>query len=221
VTLGQVTTLVYQLVGAAETDPDPTLIEVRNAIAQMMRLWCWLTLSYEASGVIAIDETTVGSTFTAADFIAPIRIDFDGRRLDPVALAHLDAGSASWIASRGRPSQVCWLSPNLFLFDRVPTGTSFAAIRYAAIATDISQIPADRHELIALGAAARVRLKEGGQYFPKTLEYLDRFVDGVAIDNARARARSVEQGHMTQPLELNAGKVRKQLERLRARPKPE
>lgn len=221
-TLGQTTTLVYQLVGAAETDPDPTLTEVQNAIAQVMRLWCWLTLALEASGSITIDETVVSSSFTAADFIAPIRIDFDGRRLDRASLTELDAGNAAWIATRGRPSQVCWLAPNLFFFDRIPAGISSASMRYAAIASDISQIPADRHELIAIGAAARVRVKEGGQYFPKTLEYLDRFVEGVSIDNARARTRSLEQGHMVQPLELNAQKLRKQLEKLaRARSQPQ
>lgn len=184
-----------------------TAAEVTNAINEGQRLFVLLTLCLESSSTIAL---TPGTAFyaprsTFSSWLLPLRASIGGARIVPATLEDLDALDTGWQSRTAAPSSYGSLGANLIFF-KGSTGTvklTYARMP-AALAgdSDVPEIPAATHPCLADFAINRVRAKQGGQEFGKTLPLWGRFLDTAMQTASYTRARSLASGYDMLPIEL-------------------
>lgn len=172
--------------------------EILNVINEAQRMFALLTLCLETSGSIPL---SAGVRFYLplshlADWLVPLRVSVTGgAKLTPVRLADLDARDSGWLASSGAPERYSTLGWNLMILDRAPTSGSLTATyaRCPAVlgALDTPVIPVEYHPSLVDYAIPRLRAKEGGQEFQKTLNHFDRFLKDAAKLASYVRARNL------------------------------
>jgi hypothetical protein len=130
-------------------------------------------------------------------------------RLRPAALAHLDARNQSWQNATGTPDRYNVLGFELLALSHQPTAAN-KRLRFTYAASpirllsdsDVPEIPAPYHELLADYAIATLRLDSGGVDMAKEKERLDRFYEGAARMAEFMRRRHKELAYDREPFEL-------------------
>lgn len=218
----QLRNLVREYTGTLSTDPDPTNAEINAALNRAQRVYCFLTLAYEEVSAFTLNPGNIDQPVFAQlpRFIAPLRMIYEGRRLQKLSLQGLGALDPRWPGNVERPRFYSQVGPGLFFFSGVPAAAIALTLHHAAFAPDVTNdgtefgINPDRHRVLAGAATALVRLKEGGQHYPKTLDYLGEFVRAIAEDALRARIRAQQIGYDTTPPQIAVDKVLKTMEKL-------
>jgi len=184
--------------------------ECTTAINQVQRLFALFTLCLETTGA---PVEMAGAAFISMlsqfpDWIAPLRVrNSEGAKLLPRKAVELAALDASWTLTVGVPSSYCILGFDAMGFyphDAVSTlSVTYAQSPPVLVnATDVPAIPERYHQFLIDGAIPVMRVKEGDSEFQKTMGYWQRFMDAVNECAGKVRARNVEQGYDSLPVEL-------------------
>jgi hypothetical protein len=172
--------------------------EALSAINEGIRFFTLLTLGLEAQASFTV---TAGAAFyhaqdQLADWLLPLRVRVTGGGfLRPARLDDLDALNTAWQATAGTPNRYAALGFDFLAV--TPQANATLDITYArapvplAASTDVPEYPEDTHGAFTDYAVNRLRFREGGQEFGKTLPYLRRFMDEAARYGNYVRARSV------------------------------
>ena len=185
--------------------------EVLDALNEGLRFFCLLTLALETTVPFAL---TPGGTFyhmraTYPDWLLPLRVKLtDGTRVRPARIEDLDALDSGWQNSPGTPSRYCALGFDFFVIYKQLAGAGIVWITYArapvalASSSDVPEIPEANHGDLVDYAIYKLRQKEGGGEFQKTLAYFNRFLDGAQRYGDYIRARNKDSGYDNEPFEL-------------------
>jgi hypothetical protein len=185
-----------------------TAREVGYALNEGQRLYALLTLCLEA---IVTFPCSSGSAFyhtlaTYSDWLAPLRVqNAAGRKVQPASLDELDALDDTWTTQTIAATHYGCLGWD-FLYVR--GSGSALTITYARLPVTMVA-DNDQAEIIDASqpclidfAIGRVRAKQGGDEFAKSVPYFKRFLDAAKDGAADSLARSIAGGHDRQPFEL-------------------
>ena len=190
-----------------------TPTEVLAALNQIQRLFCLVTLCLETTanfGLTSLPRYHMLNQF--ADWIAPLRLrNALGAKIRPTRLADLAALDRQWAAHAGTPLRYARTGFDLLSFYQQNTST--ISITYARSAVELvstypadnaqaPEIPARYHPALIDGAIPILRVKEGMQEWQKTLPQWDRYVEATQELAGVVRARNVEQGYDSLPIEI-------------------
>jgi hypothetical protein len=202
-----------------------TYAEMLAALNEAMRFFALLTLGLEATATFALAANT---TFyhmqsSIADWLMPLRVRIAGGAfLRPGRIEDLDALDSGWQASNGTPSRYLALGFDFFgVYQQPSDGSVSLDITYARCpvpliaATDVPEFPEDTHPAFIDYAVPRLRYREGGQEFQKSLVYFSRFMDEAKRYGNYIRSRSLAERYDKQPFELERMDLSKML-KLRA-----
>lgn len=199
-------------------DVDPSLMhygptEVLAALNQCQRLFCLVTLCLETTadfGLTGLPRYQMLNQF--ADWIAPLRLrNALGNKIRPCRLADLAALDRSWAAHAGTPTRYARTGFDLLSFYQQNTST--IPMTYARSAVELlstypadngqaPEIPARYHPALIDGAIPILRVKEGMQEWQKVLPQWDRFIEAIQELAGVVRARNIEQGFDSIPVEI-------------------
>lgn len=200
-----------------------TASEALDAINEGIRFFTLLTLGLEAKTTIALDADT---TFyhmqpLIPDWMLPLRVQLvGGSFLRPARLDELDALDRGWQSSTGAPSRYAALGFDFFAVYKQPDSGSLD-VTYArrpvplVAAADLPEYPEDLHPAFADYGVYRLRFREGGQEFAKTLPYLRRFLDEAKRYGNYIRARNIAGRYDKTPFQFERADLSKLL-KLRA-----
>ena len=212
--------LQRRIIDRVGDDPDVdaslmhyTPTEVLAALNQCQRLFCLLTLCLETTanlGLTGVARYHMLNQF--ADWIAPLRLrNALGNKIRPNRLADLAALNRTWASSSGVPVRYARTGFDLLSFYQQNTST--ISITYARSAVELlSTYPADNgqapeiptryHQALIDGAIPILRVKEGMQEWQKVLPQWGRFLEAVQELAQFIRARNIEQGYDSIPIEI-------------------
>lgn len=200
--------------------------EVLAKINEGQQLFALLTLCLEKTSSYTLAANTTFSHLLSSltDFVLPlkVRINSSGARLTPNTLTELDAVDTSWQKSSGTPERYNLTGLDLFAVYKQPTSGTALDITHAYAPArmdstdDTPEIPAEYHMALADYGFHALRVKEGGEEFIRSLDYLDRFLDDADQCSRFVRERMVAQGYDHLPFEVRAFD-RSRLHRLRRR----
>jgi hypothetical protein len=187
--------------------------EFLAALNEAQRFFVLLTLCLEKTAPLALQPGVafyrVGATY--GDWIVPLRVTVAGTGLKvrPARLAELDAENSDWQHTPGTPARYACLGFDLVAVTPQPAagGTSLdvtyarAPTRMTA-GTETPEIPEEYHGSLIDYAIPRLRMKEGGQEFAKTLPLFKRFLADVTKLATYVRRRNLGQSYDTLPIEL-------------------
>jgi hypothetical protein len=186
--------------------------ECTAALNQMQRIFVLFTLCLETTpgSALVLGSSPWTSMLTQyADWIAPLRfvVQSTNAKLAPRRVAEMAALDSKWTTTTGTPSSYCLVGFDLAGFYPFTAGTSLTPTYAQAPpvlvnAGDTPAIPERYHQSLIDGAIPVMRIKEGAQEWQKTLPLWDRFMDAVQECAAKVRARNMEMGYDTWPIEL-------------------
>ena len=215
-TLAQLRTRTLQRLDEDTTSPVYwSAQEIHAALNEAQRVFVFLTLCLEKTGTLALSAATtfyhLRSTFS--DFLLPLRVRVasTGAKVHPARLQELDALDSTWPSSAGTPVRYACLGFDFFAVYKQPAapGTSLDVTYAHTPATlaadgDTPEIPTEHHLTLIDYAIPRLRAKEGGQEFVKTLPLFGQFLDAASKMAAYVRARSLEARYDRLPFELSS-----------------
>lgn len=189
-----------------------SLAEAKFAVNSAQRIFCLLALSLEKTGTLTLGTPEIaGTSFyrvfpTLPRFLLPLRVLSGSTRVDPITMEKLQARNSRWMEGTGTPTHYGLLGlDRLVFFPRPTSGT--VSVLYAAMPDelvadgDIPEVREEYHGRLGEGAAAILRLKEGGQELKKAEEYWLSFLKMCREDAQLNRVRSVALRYDTQPAE--------------------
>ncbi len=186
-----------------------TRTEVLDAINEGQRLFAFATLCLES---VVGYTLTAGTAFysmlnTFADWIVPVRVTFNGGKVRYATLHELDALDSAWSSNSSAPSRYGCLGFDLFF---VYGSTGSLTITYARMPADLADSADSSPEIIDAYvpslidyAIPRVRAKQGGDEFRKSLPYFKRFIADMTAAAKDTRARALEMGNDRMPFEIS------------------
>jgi hypothetical protein len=186
-----------------------TAQEALAAINEGIRFFTLLTLGLEATTTFAISDATAFYHMQPliADWMLPLRMRISGGAyLRPARLDELDALNPAWEAVTGTPERYAALGFDLCAFHKLADAT--IETTYArhpiplAADSDEPEYPADLHPAFADYGVYRLRFREGGQEFAKTLPYLGRFMEEAQRYGDYIRARGMANRYDKLPPQL-------------------
>lgn len=199
--------------------------EVVDAANEGQRLLALLTLCNESSGYLFLNpaQTFYSMLGVFPDWLLPLRVrNMGGAKVQPARLADMDAANPAWQATAGTPGYYAHLGFDLLAIDQQPAGATDALyVTYARSPVDMAggasapDVPEEYQPALADYAIPRLRAKEGGSEFTKSLEYFDRFLAAAKKLGDYVRARSQSQLYDRGPFELRAFDKSRAIERMR------
>lgn len=201
-----------------DPDVDPSLMhygpsEVLAGLNQCQRLFCLFTLCLETTanfGLTGVPRYHMLNQF--ADWIAPLRLrNALGAKIRPNRLADLAALDRQWAGHAGTPTRYARTGFDLLSFYQQNSST--ISITYARSAVELlssypadnaqaPEIPARYHQALIDGAIPILRVKEGMQEWQKVLPQWNRFIEAIQELATVVRARNIEQGYDSIPIEI-------------------
>lgn len=196
-------------------------VEALSAINEGIRFFTLLTLGLE--------KTTTWFTPTAGplyhllpyipDYLLPLRIfDSAGKKLRPATLAELDALDSGWeAATASKPTKYCAQGLDVLALYKAPPQTSPLFVTYARAPValvadgDAPEYPEDLHSAFVDYGVNRLRFREGGQEFAKSMPYLGRFLNEAQRYGDYIRERNKGAGYDRLPFELTKADIGKLL----------
>jgi hypothetical protein len=182
--------------------------EVLSALNRAQRMFVLLTLCLEKT----VTFPATGATFYNMrtyypDWMLPLRVStVAGARVRPARLADLDALDAGWQANAGTTSRYAALGFDFFAVyqqSAMSLVITYAQAPAALVqAADVPQIDEEYHPALIDFAIPWLRLKEGGQEFAKSLDYLKRFFAEADKEAAYVRQRNLAARYDNLPFEL-------------------
>lgn len=190
---------------------DPTLSyyrpsEVLTALNQAQRFFVLMTLCLETTATMQLTGAAFYRMLTFyADWIVPLRVRSSTRKIRPIRLVDLAALDVSWTTQLGTPQRYAHLGFDLMAMYK--RDSSLLTVTYARSPVEMTaastpEIPPENHQNLIDGAIVLLRLKEGQQEWQKVLPLWDRFMQAVQECAGYIRARNIEQGYDTYPVEL-------------------
>jgi hypothetical protein len=197
-----------------DTNPGThwTNAEVKHAINVAQRLFCLITLCHEKTVSFTI---TAGQAFyeisdQVTDFIAPLRVSFNGLRLRADTIHHLDLRSRTWRITFGDPVRYAQHGFDLLaVTPQIASGSDVLSFTYAAEPTemvadlDVPDIEPDQQIHLEKFAFVYCLLKNGGQELKNGMPFLNEFLDAAAKYASFIRARSRAQRYDNMPIDLS------------------
>jgi hypothetical protein len=190
--------------------------EALAAANEGQRLFVLLTLCNEvtaALGLTAAQPWYKMLTFLP-DWLLPLRIRVAGAgggKLAPCRLADLDALNLSWQLEPGTPQRYAHLGFDFLAIHPQPATSALSVnATYARSPVDMTRdadvpdMPEEYHPALPDYAIPRMRAKEGGVEFTKSLVYFDRFLAAADKLATYVRERNKAQGYDRGPYELKA-----------------
>ena len=187
--------------------------EVTAALNEAQRFFCLLTLALENTVTFTLDAGA-GVFYhmrpVYPDWLLPLRVTLlSGTRVRPTRIADLDLYDSAWQTTTGTaPLRYAALGFDFLILYPQLSAEGAVNITYArapvalASDTDIPEIPEQHHPDLVDYAICRLRMKEGGQEFAKTLPYFNRFLDGAQEYSKYVRARNIGSGYDKLPFEM-------------------
>lgn len=189
--------------------------EILGALNEGQRLFCLLTLCLERTGTLALSAGAAWYSMLAAfpAWLAPLRVRVagsGGQKVRPATLQDLDALNPAWQAAEGTPSRYSQIGFDLLALSPHPADVGVSLdVTYAACPTEMlsdgytPEIPEEDHPALIDYSISRLRTKEGGQEFAKSLLYFDRFIEVAKKRGDYVRARAKAQRYDVLPFELD------------------
>ena len=186
-----------------------TAPEITNALNEGQRLYALITLCLEA---IVTFPLTSGTAFyhtlaTYSDWLLPLRVQSAaGKRVLPASLDELDALDDAWTSQRIAPTHYGCRGWDL-LYVRGSGGP--LTVTYArapltmALDADAAEIQDAYQPCLIEYAIGRVRAKQGGDEYQKSVPYFKRFLDAAKAGATDSLERSIAGGHDRKPFELS------------------
>lgn len=213
---------------------DPGMIyytpgELTHSLNFMQRLYVLLTLAIERTVSFPL---TNGITFyeidsVLSDFIAPLRITFEGVRLRPMTLHSLNMLDGLWRLRTGPATHYVQEGMNLLgIYPTPASGVNALSLTYAAepsemvLDSDFPEIASEQQIFLQDGAYYLSRLKEGGAEAAGGVRYFKRFLEAAQHYGSFVRARSRAQLYDRTPFDLSSFDKSRFEIKLRNRPKP-
>ena len=208
-------TLIDRTLKRLDQDPAQpvyfTRAEVLDALNEGQRIFAFLTLCLEGMATFPL---TAGVAFysmlaTYADWLLPLRVvrASDGEKVMPASLVELDALDDAWTSATSPASHYGCLGFDLFFVRGTQGSVTITYARMPAAIADSAvssaEIPDAYQPALIDYAISRVRLKQGGQEFSKTLPNLKRFLDAVAACAKDVMARFARADNDRKPFELS------------------
>ncbi len=211
-------TLARLLLDRLGDDPDAlqsrqhyTMSEAYSALGRVENLFALFTLCLETTGTFTL--TGGGAPYyhlfnSFADYLVPLRFRVQaGRKLNPQTFPQLAALDSQWNQKIGEPTKYAHLGFDFFACYKRPSSNTVIEATYARcpvapVSTAEPEIPVQYHPCLLDGALPLMRVKEGAQEWQKNLDLWERFMDSVQELGGRVRARSIEQGYDTLPIEI-------------------
>jgi hypothetical protein len=194
-------------------DPEVywTANEMRHAINQAQRLWCFLTLCIERT--VSFTLTNAQAFYSIndqiTDFLAPLRVSFSGTRLRSDTIHNLDLRDSTWRARPGNPTRYAQSGFDLLaVTPQTVSGSNTLSFTYAAEPAeltsdaDVPEIPSEQQPHLVDGAFYFLRLKEGGQELQNAADYLKRFLAAAQKYASFVRSKSRGQLYDRAPFDL-------------------
>ncbi len=212
---GSILAELQDVVAKMLDDPDfvyYTRQEVRHALNQSERLFAFITLCYEKSVSFAL---TNGQAFyqisdQIADFIAPLKVSYNGARLRSDTIHQLNLRDSAWRSRAGSPTRYIQTGFDVFAITPQPaSGVNTLSLTYAAeppgmvASSDSPVIPADQQIHLPDGAYFFCRYKEGGAELQMATKYLQRFIEAAQKYQSFTRAKGRAQGYDREPVDLS------------------
>jgi hypothetical protein len=185
--------------------------EALSALNEGQRFFVLLTLALETTATFELQPAT---TFyhmqdTFLDWLLPLRVyNASGGNLRPARLEDLDCLDAQWVSRPGAPSRYASMGFDFFAAYPQPAALTIVNVTYARAPvallgdSDVPEIPEEFHPDLADYGVYRLRVREGGQEFEKSLPYFQRFMKGAAKYAKYIRARNLGSRYDKLPFEL-------------------
>ncbi len=185
--------------------------EVRHALNQAQRLWCFLTLCLERTVTFTLTNAQAFYSIDdqVTDFLCPLRVSFSGARLKSDTLHNLDLRDSTWRARPSNPTRYAQSGFDLLaVTPQTVTGTNTISFTYAAepaelsLDSDAPEIPPDQQPHLVDIAYYILQLKVGGQELQNAAQYLKRGLAAAEKYASFVRAKSRGQLYDRPPLDL-------------------
>lgn len=177
-----------------------TAADAIQALNWAQRLFVLLTLCLEDTATLTLTATTAWYRVRTqvSDWLLPLRLEYANSHIRPARLSELDALDATWQARPGSPSRYACLGLDLLaLTPQTAENSTLSAIYAKGPArmtddSDVPEIPAEYHDLLAGAAIGLLRLREGGQEMQKAMQGLAPFFEGGRQLARYVRQRSLD-----------------------------
>lgn len=191
-----------------------TAEEILGALNEAQRLYALLTLCLERTESMELSAGVTWYSMLAVfpRWIAPLRVRVagpGGGKVNPATLHNLDALDAEWQKATGTPQRYAHIGFDLMAIWPHPSGSGVSLdVTFAACPVEMlsdgytPEIPEEDHPALIEYAIPRLRAKEGGQEFAKSLPHLDRFMEAARKRGEYVRARAKAQRYDAMPFEL-------------------
>jgi hypothetical protein len=187
--------------------------EVLDALNEGQRTFALLTLCLQVDSQLALAPSIAfyHARATFDDWLLPLRVTLPScARVRPARLEELDALDSSWQAATDTaPKRYAALGFDfLAVYPQLASGSLSLTVTYArspvkmVSLTDVPEIPAQYHPGLVDYGINRLRMKEGGGEFAKTMVYFERFLDGAQKHGNFIRSRNAGARYDKQPFEL-------------------
>lgn len=184
--------------------------------------FAFLTLCFERSATLtfAANEPSLELLSTVPDFIAPLRLSQDGRRLTQQGIHQIAAKDNAWLIYPDIPKVYCLIASNLIAVAPPPASATVAAVvvAYAAFpgANEFTAIPAEDHDALTCGAASILRqLVIGGQFSEQAKGDFETFLVGIQRRAAAVSSRSKLNKYDTMPAGIAAEALKELLSKIK------
>lgn len=205
-------------------DDDPnapagvTPAEVLHAINFGQELAAMLTLCFETTAALTLPT---GSPFIDLralfpDYLVPLALRVDGRRIQPATLADLDAIDPTWQSSAEAPSRYAALGFNLLAFTGQGTTDTAAQFTYArtparVVLDQALELDDEYQPELVNFALWWISLKEGAQGLARGIGFLRSYLEAMKALAGYVRARSRLARYDVLPFELQLADRRNKL----------
>lgn len=193
-------------------DEDPAspsagvVSEIRSYINEGQELFAWLSLCLETTATLNLSGTFGTLRPSLPDYLAPLKMTINGRRIRPATLSDLDALSTTWQSTLDIPQRYCTLGFNFVVVypqEATSVQLTYARAPVPSVNEDIPlEIEEQYHPALVSYGIYRTRLKEGAQGLERGLKYFGEFLDDAQRCGDFVRARSRAAKYDVLPLEL-------------------
>jgi len=187
--------------------------EVLDALNEGQRLFCLLTLCLQTQAQFPLTPNVgfyhARSVFN--DWLLPFGVTLPGgRKVRPARLEELDALDTNWqSATDTAPERYAALGFDFLAFyPKLASGSLSVNVSYArspvtmTSSGDVPEIPVHCQPALIDYAIPRLRMKEGGQEFAKTLPLFNRYLDVAQKHGKYVQAQNAGARYDKQPFEL-------------------
>lgn len=198
-TLGSLRTRLWKMLDDADGGQYYSRDFIDHCLNRAQRLFALLSLCIERTVTFNL---TNGQAFylisdQISDFVAPLRISFNGTRLRSDRIHDMDSRDSTWRARPGNPARYATLGFDLLAITPQPvSGVNTLDFTYSAEPplmvnpTDVPTLPGDQQAALLDGAYYFCRLPEGGAELQAATVYLKRFIDQAQKYAAFVRSKS-------------------------------